>query len=77
MRTTKIILSILSFIVSTGIALCLVWGLLYLCIPNVKTKTDEIFNKDKTQIEEEKKEEVETASNIKIDYKNNLIKVEV
>ena len=49
MRIIKPILAVLSFILGAGVCVALVWGLLYLCVPPVKDKTDEMFNK--TQIE--------------------------
>lgn len=78
MKVVKIILSILSFLVSTALATALVWGLLYLCIPSVKDNTDKIFNKNDTQIEEEKKDDsIETQQSCKVDFENKVIKLKV
>lgn len=78
MKVVKIILSILSFLVSTALATALVWGLLYLCIPKVKENTDKIFNKNDTQIEEKKKDDsIEPQKNYKVDFENKVIILKV
>ena len=75
MKTVKIILTILSFILGAALAVTLVWGLLYLCIPPVKEKTDDIFNGDKTKTEAVVSYDFQ--ENNAIDFENKIIKVEV
>ena len=75
MKTVKIILTILSFVLGAAVLVSLVWGLLYLCIPPVKNKTDDIFNGNKTETEAVVGYDFQT--NNTVDFENKIIKVEV
>ena len=65
MKTTKIILSVVGGIICLALATVLVWGLLYLAVPNVKTWTDEhIFTKN--EVVEETPPDVELHAKFNI-----------
>ena len=83
MNTLKIILSSLSGLVGIGIALCLLWTLLYLCVPAVKDWTDNnVLHPNKQAIVQQDEDnrnqiEVEVAPNASINFATRLIKVEI
>lgn len=79
MKTIKIISSLVGIVIS----LCLLWGILYLCVPPVKDWTnDNIFYPKKQETtkptEDNKNEtEVEVAPNAVINFATKTIKVAI
>ena len=83
MKTVKIIFSSLAGIVSTAISICLVWGLLYLCITPVREWTDNniFYPKHEEVVEDtqetETSEEVNIENIAKINFVTKTIKVDI
>ena len=81
MQVTKIILSILCGLVGCFASICLVWGLLYLCIDPVKTWTDDhIFNPPQEEIVDEstsEDSETDVTANVRFNFVDNTIKVDL
>ena len=85
MKTVKIIFSSLAGLVGTAISICLIWGLLYLCITPVREWTDNniFYPEHEEVVEDAQNQETETSEEVnienvaKINFITKTIKVDI